>query len=160
MTAAPTTAMAARTPTSYVAGDDGALQKGVAWPTPRFTDNNNGTITDNLTGLIWLKNANCPGTNRDWFTALEDVAQLNLNGTMNGNNCGDTSNAGSHQTDWRLPNIREIHSLMDYSRTGSPGLPLGNPFLNLGSGNYWSSTTNAGQSLQAWSIVGPGVVIF
>src|SRR5215831_10404550 len=49
--------------TSYAAGDDGALQKGVAWPTPRFTDNNNGTITDNLTGLIWLKNANCPEIN-------------------------------------------------------------------------------------------------
>ncbi len=47
--------------TSYAVRDDGALQKGVAWPTPRFTDNNNGTITDNLTGLIWLKNANCIG---------------------------------------------------------------------------------------------------
>src|SRR5215831_9628931 len=45
--------------TSYAARDDGALQKGVALPTPRFTNNNNGTITDNLTGLIWLKNANC-----------------------------------------------------------------------------------------------------
>ena len=43
-------------------GSDGALQKGVAWPNPRFTDNNNGTVTDNLTGLIWLKNANCIGS--------------------------------------------------------------------------------------------------
>ena len=42
----------------YAAGDDGALQKGVPWPTPRFTDNGNGTVTDNLTHLIWLKNAN------------------------------------------------------------------------------------------------------
>lgn len=50
--------------TSYAPGDDGALQKGVAWPNPRFTDNNNGTITDNLTGLIWLKNANCPNIDR------------------------------------------------------------------------------------------------
>ena len=37
--------------------DDGGLQKGVAWPTPRFTNNNNGTVTDNLTGLIWMQNA-------------------------------------------------------------------------------------------------------
>jgi hypothetical protein len=36
---------------------DGAMQKGVGLPTPRFTDNTNGTITDNLTGLIWLQNA-------------------------------------------------------------------------------------------------------
>ncbi len=49
--------------TPYGAGDDGALQKGVAWPTPRFTDSENGTVTDNLTGLIWLKNANAFGEN-------------------------------------------------------------------------------------------------
>ena len=41
----------------YATGDDGDLHKGVAWPTPRFTDNQNGTVTDNLTGLIWMKNA-------------------------------------------------------------------------------------------------------
>jgi len=42
-------------------GQDGALQKGVELPTPRFTDNGNGTIKDKLTGVIWLKNANCGG---------------------------------------------------------------------------------------------------
>ena len=42
-------------------GQDGALQKGVELPTPRFSDKSDGTIKDNLTGLIWLKNANCPG---------------------------------------------------------------------------------------------------
>ena len=44
--------------TSCAAGDDGALKKGVAWPSPRFTDNADGTVSDNLTGLIWLKQAN------------------------------------------------------------------------------------------------------
>ena len=39
-------------------GQDGAHLKGVVWPAPRFTDNNNGTVTDNLTSLIWLKDAN------------------------------------------------------------------------------------------------------
>src|SRR5215475_11535304 len=67
--------------TIYAAGDDGALQKGVAWPTPRFTDNNNGTITDNLTGLIWLKNASCFGT-QVWDTAITSA-----NGLANGQ-CG------------------------------------------------------------------------
>ena len=47
--------------TIYISGDDGALQKGVDWPIPRFTDNGKGNIRDNLTKLIWLKNANCPG---------------------------------------------------------------------------------------------------
>ena len=58
---------------SYEPGDDGYYQKGVAWPNPRFTDNGDGTVTDNLTGLIWLKNANCFGT-RTWATALSDTA--------------------------------------------------------------------------------------
>ena len=40
---------------SYAAGDDGALQKGVALPRPRFTDNGDGTVTDNKTQLVWLK---------------------------------------------------------------------------------------------------------
>jgi hypothetical protein len=40
-------------------GQDGNIQAGVAWPIPRFTDHSNGTVTDNLTGLIWLKDANC-----------------------------------------------------------------------------------------------------
>ncbi len=56
-------------PLSYDTRDDGALQKGVAWPTPRFTDNGNGTVTDKLTGLIWMKNANAFGT-KTWAEAL------------------------------------------------------------------------------------------
>ncbi len=40
-------------------GQDGELQRGVTWPTPGFTDNEDGTMTDNLTGLIWLQDANC-----------------------------------------------------------------------------------------------------
>ena len=42
-------------------GQDGELQAGVAWPEPRFIDNRDGTVTDNLTGLMWLKDAGCMG---------------------------------------------------------------------------------------------------
>ena len=55
----------------YNDGDDAAWEKegvGVAWPNPRFTDNLNGTVTDILTGLTWLKNASC-GTGL-WAAAL------------------------------------------------------------------------------------------
>ena len=44
--------------TSYATGDDGDLQVGIELPEPRFYDNQDGTITDALTGLIWLKDAN------------------------------------------------------------------------------------------------------
>ena len=38
-------------------GQDGELQTGLAWPNPRFTDNGDQSVTDNLTGLIWTKDA-------------------------------------------------------------------------------------------------------
>ncbi|MDR4498241.1 MAG: DUF1566 domain-containing protein [Candidatus Scalindua sp.] len=57
-------------------------------PDPRFTDNGNGTVTDNRTGLIWLQNANVAGL-RTWADALADVVSLNRNGTMNGTFNGD-----------------------------------------------------------------------
>jgi hypothetical protein len=49
----------------------------VAWPEPRFQDNEDGTITDRLTGLIWLKDAACfePDT---WTAALDAVADFNM----------------------------------------------------------------------------------
>ena len=47
----------------------GPYREGVAWPTPRFTDNGNGTVTDNLTRLIWMKNANAFGM-KNWADAL------------------------------------------------------------------------------------------
>ena len=46
---------------SFVTGDDGDLRKGVSWPVPRFVDNLDGTVTDNLTGLMWLQEGNCLG---------------------------------------------------------------------------------------------------
>jgi hypothetical protein len=126
--------------TSYATGDDGDLEKGVAWPNPRFTDNGNGTVTDNLSGLIWLKNANCRGT-RDWTTALNDANTL-ADGTCS---LTDGSSAGS----WRLPNIKELQSLVDFGRY-NPVLPSGHPFSGVQTGNYWSSTAVAGYTSVAW----------
>ena len=137
--------------TSYAYGDDGDLEKGVAWPNPRFTDNGNGTITDNLTGLIWLKNANCYGT-RTWAQALS-----NCNG-LNSGECGLTD--GSVEGDWRLPNRRELFSLV-HDGYYNPALPntagtgqgtAGDPFTNVQSNVYWSSTTSALDAAYAWTV--------
>jgi len=80
-------------------GQDGDKLAGVASPTPRFVDNGNGTVTDKLTGLIWLKNANCFGE-VNWQTALN-----NANSLANGH-CGLTDNSTAGQ--WRLPNLAEL----------------------------------------------------
>lgn len=140
------------------AGSDGALGKGVAWPTSRFTNNSDGTVTDNLTGLIWLQNANCANATRNWENALTDVTSLNSAGTMNNNNCGDTSNSSSHQVDWRLPNLLEMQSLIDYGQY-EPALPSGYPFSNAVNDFYWTSTTRAIKTESAWLLgVGNGFV--
>ena len=62
--------------TSYETGDDGDLQRGLPWPNPRFIDNEDGTVTDNLTQLIWLKDASCMGYTA-WADALTQIGNLN-----------------------------------------------------------------------------------
>ena len=148
-------------PFAAPAGSDGTLQKGVVWPSPRFTNNANGTVTDHLTGLIWLQNANCANAMRDWPTALSDVVELNTSGTMNSNSCGDTSNTNSHQTDWRLPNVKELLSLIDWAYY-NPALSNaagtdqwttpGDAFTGVQSNVYWSSSTFAEIPVYAWRV--------
>lgn len=119
---------------SYRNGDDGYHQMGVSWPEPRFTDNNNGTITDNLTGLIWLKNPD--SSNVNWNNAIDYCNTLDYAG----------------YTDWRLPNIREIFSLIDI-KNADPALPDGHPFTDIHSAGYiWSSSTYIRSIPFAWRI--------
>jgi hypothetical protein len=126
-------------------GDDGALEKGVALPTPRFKINGNGTVTDKLTELVWMRDANAFGV-RTWAQAISDANDLHsgsIPGLVDGSKVGD----------WRLPNVRELQSLIDYSQPAPP-LPAGHPFTNVQSSNYWSSTTHAGFNAEyAWYVV-------
>jgi hypothetical protein len=118
--------------------DDGYWQQavGVSWPDPRFTDNGDETITDNLTGLMWTKNANLISSNL-W----EDAVDFCNNGEWAG------------YTDWRLPNLRELQSLMDYGED-EPALPAGYTtyFINVQSLNYWSSTSYSLSNSYAWAL--------
>jgi hypothetical protein len=129
--------------TPYAPGDDGTLQKGLPSPTSRFTDNANGTVTDNLTGLIWLKDANTFGVKKTWAEALSAAATL-ASGTFN---LTDGSQAG----DWRLPNLRELQSLIDYGQFNPP-LPATPPFTGVQPYFYWSSTTDASNTTLAWDV--------
>lgn len=118
----------------------------------RFTDNDNGTVTDHLTGVIWLKNANCTetvgGVNKSagvlaWDNALAWTAALD-NGS-----CGLTD--GSTASQWRLPNRKELQSLIDHG-VSNPALPAGHPFTGVQSHYYWSSTTFALGANGAWGV--------
>lgn len=123
-------------------GQDGEYQKGVS-VAPRFTDNADGTVTDNLTSLIWLKDANCFGL-KIWPTALSSANTL-ANGS-----CGLAD--GSVAGDWRLPNIKELQSLYDYNEI-NPAVPAGHPFAGVRSDKYWSSTTHVGDPSLAWTVL-------
>lgn len=125
-------------------GQDGDTLKGAAQPSPRFTDNNNGTVTDNLTGLVWLKNADCWGA-VTWQTALTTA-----NG-LAGNNTQCNLNDGSAAGDWRMPNLAELESLVDLSQN-NPAIPAGHPFSNVQAYAYWSSSTRANYTDEAWLV--------
>ena len=129
-------------------GQDGALQKGASI-SPRFTDNANGTVKDNLTGLVWLKNASCFGQ-QTWTNALS-----NSNALASGA-CGLTD--GSVAGAWRLPNIKELQSLIDFGQF-LPALPASHPFSGVQFGEYWSSTSDVGNpQFVSFVILGRGFV--
>ena len=69
---------------------------------------------------------------------------------MNFNNCGDTSNGGSHQTDWRLPNRFELESLLNLENVD--GKPDGDPFMGTMVQDHWTSTTFASDPSHAWQV--------
>ncbi len=148
----------------FATGDDGDLQMGVSWPKPRFTDNGDGTVTDNLTGLIWLQDANCFGGGRPWADALAESNALFDGCTTCGGTEGDCGlSDGSGAGDWRLPNRLELESLLDLAFRG-PALSNaagtarwveGNAFSAVQSAElefYWSSTTVASMTDAAWDV--------
>lgn len=113
---------------SYHPNDDGALKKGIKWTTERFSINHNGTITDNLSGLMWERQP--LQNNVNWKGAFKRIFELN------------NKKFAGYQ-DWRLPNINELFSLTNY------GYPMQIIWLEKqgflvikGNNNYfWSSTT-------------------
>lgn len=124
-------------------GQDGDTFQGATWPATRFIDNSNGTITDSLTGLVWLKNANCFGT-QTWSNSLTSANNL-ASGA-----CGlsDGSTAGA----WRLPNRKELFSLINRQQSSSSTWLTGLGFSSVLSKAYWTSSSYANNTNYAWSI--------
>lgn len=126
---------------SFEFNDDGDLEPGVCVPDSRFVDHQDGTVTDRLTAVTWLRANDCIGplTWADALDALNDLAAPDCS-------LSDESESGS----WRMPSVRELISLVDFGRS-DPALPTGHPFA-FGTGPVWSSTTLASNPLQAWSV--------
>ena len=103
-----------------------------------FVDNGNGTVSDLATGLTWAQNDS--GTGMNWDAAINYCESLDYAGT----------------TDWRLPNVKELQSIVDYSRSPDttnsaaidPTFSVSTITNEAGQSDYpffWSSTTHANQ---------------
>jgi hypothetical protein len=112
-------------------GQDGELQRGVAWPAPRFVDQGDGTITDNLTGLIWSKDANPGVVLKGWQAGLDYIKALNGQRYLG-------------YQDWRLPNVVELRSLVNYQYANQAAWLNGSGFENVRSEVYHTSTSMPG----------------
>lgn len=111
-------------------GDDGTVQAGVPWPVSRFTDNSDGTVTDNLTGLMWqgepYYSIYAPA-GLEWGASIQYAENLILGG----------------YDDWRLPNVNELTSLVHHGVSDTADWLNGiDGFSRVRGDAYWSSTRN------------------
>lgn len=134
---------------------DGELRKGLSRV---YVDHGDGTITDTKTGLTWEKESD-DGSIHDgddrygWAGAYGKIAALN-------------AIAFAGYTDWRLPNVIEVQSLMDYGIVGDAlSIPAISPVFNTGCTPgcsvltcsctkyvfFWTSTTTASDRRYAWA---------
>ena len=123
---------------TYAAGDDADVRAGGSL---RYTDNRDGTVTDIRTGLTWEKKTDANvNDNYTWDTAFDYIAELNA---MN----GGAGFAGHN--DWRLPNVKELLSIVDYGRSNPSIDPIFGPTAGkLNFVNFWSSTSWAAYNPQ------------
>lgn len=105
-----------------------------------FTNNGDGTITDNVTSLMWQMDHD--GFSYNWFEATGTYDATNNPGTTDV--CGGLT-LGGH-TNWRLPEKRELKSIVDYGVV-SPSIDA-TYFPSTGIFNYW--TASEYDSTTAW----------
>jgi hypothetical protein len=144
----PQTGQTPTLPITATIGMDGYTYFGVPWayvsgstPATRFTAGPNTAceVTDNLTGLIWLKDPSTASSSFiNWDTALTTVNA----GTW----CGQP--AGT----WRLSNVRELASLVNQAEASQATWLTAQGFTNVLAAYYWSSTTYAPDTTNAWYV--------
>jgi len=154
--------MGTMTHTGATVRDDGFVKAGGPLS---YHDNGDGTITDLNTGLMWEKKS-VDGSLHDaskmfvWSSPVTDTVWdwIDAINTEVGNGIGF---AGFN--DWRLPNVRELLSIIDYGRLNPAVDPAFNNNVSAGctvltcsatvpTGTYWSSTTVATVDVDAWTV--------
>jgi hypothetical protein len=133
-------------------GQDGDVQAGVP---PSYTDNGDGTITDNSTGLMWAKKSDDGSIHdKDTTYTWQQAFSVHLAALNGGGFAG--------YTDWRLPNVRELQSILNYGQMSPSVSPhtFNACFTNCtvlncsctATSSYWSSTADVVMPSQAWIV--------
>jgi hypothetical protein len=133
---------------------------------PRFTDNGDQTVTDNLSGLTWEKK-----TNDDTVHDMDNQYQWSTGSPWKGNgvafayfllNINENNFGGAN--DWRLPTLAELQTIiLDFECTGGfgptcrcPSSPCAEPALGATStaypGHYWSASNDVIYPENAWGV--------
>jgi hypothetical protein len=155
--------------TTYGTGSDADSLKG---DVRSLTDNGDGTITDNKTGLMWEKKDDSGGIHDkdNAYTWGMTSSPYTMNGTMVTTFLAALNAGGGFagHTDWRIPNVNELQSIANYQNVN----PSVDTTFNTScaanctvdgagattvcsctqSGLYWSSTTNAYAPNYAWGV--------
>lgn len=148
---------------SYGTGDDGDLEVGVPHG---FVDNGYGTITDKRTGLMWEKKSD-DGSIHDkdnTYTWGMSTEPYTMNGTVVTEFLAALNAGGGFAgyTDWRLPNLKELESLVNLEVAEPATFPVFNSSCEEGcsvltwsctaQGAHWSSSTYAIAPMSAWAV--------
>ena len=112
-------------------------------------DNTQNIVLDTNTNLVWQDDTNASSITKPWVTqaAYDDGNYSDTSGDTAITYCEDLTLAGFD--DWRLPNIKELLSIVDKSRN-YPAIK--SIFQNTSSSNYWSSSTHTYHSYNAWNV--------
>jgi len=142
-------------------GIDGSNTDGGRFEVNKKPDDqeDDGTVTDKKTGLMWTQNSKAKyeeiyNVSQTWSDAFKLINALNNPNESPNLPDGCTTSGASCYTDWRLPNIKELQSLVDYGHT-APAMPekYEDAFGTVKNYYYWSSTTNLNNPYaHAWAV--------
>ena len=113
-------------------------------PDDRYTLHGDGTVTDTATGLVWQR---CSlGQSWNGSTCTGNASLYTWQGALQ----QGEGNSFAGYSDWRLPNRKELRSIVTYDRY-SPAINT-TVFPNTPSTGYWSSSPDAGGSYDVWIV--------